>query len=236
MADTVNNPIPLVPENTIDPAAGLNLALNAIDAMLQVAVQSVGLNTPPVSPVDGARYIVGTAPTGLWVGRAGQLARWEQVQWKFYTARYVLNLADNQLYARGSANAWVAIGGGGGGGSSAQYIGLACSDLTTDIVAGNTRAYFDAPFAMNVTEVRATLLVAQASGSIFTVDINVEGSSILATKLTIDNGEVSSATAATPPVISQGALAKNARITVDIDQIGTAGARGLIVTLIGVVA
>ena len=32
---SVNNNIPFVPENTIDPAAGLNEAIKAIDALLQ---------------------------------------------------------------------------------------------------------------------------------------------------------------------------------------------------------
>ena len=41
MTDTINNQIPFVPENTIDPAAGLNLSLNTVDALLQVLVQTV---------------------------------------------------------------------------------------------------------------------------------------------------------------------------------------------------
>jgi hypothetical protein len=65
------------------------------------------------------------------------------------------------------------------------------------------------------------------------VDINEEGTSILSTKLTIDNTEKSSATAATPPVISDTALGDDAEITIDIDQIGNGTAKGLKVMLIG---
>jgi hypothetical protein len=86
---------------------------------------------------------------------------------------------------------------------------------------------------MTVTAVRASLTTAQSSGTIFTVDINEGGTSILSTKLTIDNTEKTSTTAATPPVISDTSLADDAEITVDIDQIGDGTAKGLKVTIIG---
>ena len=86
---------------------------------------------------------------------------------------------------------------------------------------------------MTVTDVRASLTTAQTSGSIFTVDINESGTSIISTKLTIDNTEKTSTTAATPPVISDSSLADDAEITIDIDQIGDGTAKGLKVYLIG---
>ena len=110
---TVNNAIPFVPENTIDPAAGLNLSLNTIDALLQVLVQTVGANTPPAG-VGGQRHIVGTAPTGAWAGRANKLARFLDGAWQFFSARHVLNAADGLWYVR-SASTWSPLAGGGGG-------------------------------------------------------------------------------------------------------------------------
>jgi hypothetical protein len=86
---------------------------------------------------------------------------------------------------------------------------------------------------MTITAVRASLSTAQASGSIFTVDINEGGTTILSTKLTIDNTEKTSTTAATAAVISDTALADDAEITIDIDQIGNGTAKGLKVTIIG---
>ena len=86
---------------------------------------------------------------------------------------------------------------------------------------------------MTLTEVRASLTTAQASGTIFTVDINEGGTSVLSTKLTIDNTELTSTTAATPAVISDTALADDAEITIDIDQVGDGTATGLKITLIG---
>lgn len=112
-------------------------------------------------------------------------------------------------------------------------IGINCSDETTALTAGTAKISFRMPNAMTVTAVRASLVTAQTSGSIFTVDINEAGVSILSTKLTIDNGELTSTTAATPAVISDSALADDALITVDIDQIGDGTAKGLKIWLIG---
>jgi len=112
-------------------------------------------------------------------------------------------------------------------------IQLAASDETTALTAGTAKVTFRMPYAMTVTAVRASLTTAQASGSIFTVDINEGGASILSTKLTIDNTEKTSTTAATAAVISDSALADDAEITIDIDQIGDGTATGLKITIIG---
>jgi hypothetical protein len=110
---------------------------------------------------------------------------------------------------------------------------IACSDESTALTAGTGKVTIRMPYAFTVTAVRASLTVAQTSGSIFTVDINESGTTIISTKLTIDNTEKTSTTAATPPVISDASLADDAEITVDIDQIGDGTAKGLKVMLIG---
>lgn len=135
------------------------------------------------------------------------------------------------------------------GGTTSQYVRgdgslaalpfelvVAASDETTALTTGTAKITFRMPRAVTLTAVRASLTTAQASGSIFTVDINEGGVSILSTKLTIDNTEKTSITAATPPVISDTALADDAEMTIDIDQIGNGTATGLKVTLIGTYA
>lgn len=112
-------------------------------------------------------------------------------------------------------------------------IGIACSDETTALAAVNGVVTFRMPFAFTVEEVRASLVTAQASGNIFTVDINEGGVSILSTKITIDNTEKTSTTSTTPAVISDANLADDAEITIDIDQIGDGTAAGLKIWLIG---
>ena len=112
-------------------------------------------------------------------------------------------------------------------------IQLAASDETTALTAGTNKVTFRLPVAFTLTAVRASLTTAQASGSIFTVDINQSGSSVLGTKLTIDNTEKTSVTAATPATITTSILTDDSEITIDIDQIGDGTATGLKITLIG---
>lgn len=111
---------------------------------------------------------------------------------------------------------------------------LAASDLTTVLTTGTTKAYFRAPFAFTMTAVRASLNVAAATGTV-TVDINKNGTTMLSTKLTIDATEKTSATAATPAVISVSAVAADDLVELDLDAVGDTSA-GLIVTLIGELA
>ena len=117
--------------------------------------------------------------------------------------------------------------------TNVQSIVVAASDETTALATGTAKVTFRMPYAFTLTSVRASLTTVQSSGSIFTVDINEGGTSILSTKLTIDNTEKTSTTAATAAVISDTALADDAEITIDIDQIGDGTAKGLKVALIG---
>jgi hypothetical protein len=102
---------------------------------------------------------------------------------------------------------------------------IACSDETTALTTGTAKVVFRMPTAGTLTAVKATVTTAPV-GSDLIIDINEAGTSVLSTKLSIDDGEKTSETAATPPVISGSALADDAEITIDIDQVGsgTAGA------------
>jgi len=108
---------------------------------------------------------------------------------------------------------------------------IACSDETTDLTTGTAKATFRMPAAGTLTAVRASVTTAPA-GSALVVDINEAGTSVLSTKLSIDATEKTSTTAAAAAVISDSALAADAEITIDIDQIGsTTAGTGLKVQL-----
>lgn len=61
-----------------------NSGLDLIDALLQAACVSVGTNTPPGSPVAGDCYVIGSAPTGAWVGQAKKFTFYT-TGWNFIT-------------------------------------------------------------------------------------------------------------------------------------------------------
>lgn len=108
---------------------------------------------------------------------------------------------------------------------------VAVSNEATPIGVGAAKITFRAPNIITLSGIRASLTTASSSGPV-TVDVNVEGISILSTPITIDQGERTSVTAAVQPVIADPEIPDDAEITIDIDDAGT-GAAGLKVTFIG---
>ncbi len=96
---------------------------------------------------------------------------------------------------------------------------VACSGEESDLSTGLVRT-FRLPYPVEIDEVMADLVTAP-TGSSFVVDIKVNGSGILSTKITIEAGEETSLTATTQPVISSAAHAKGAKVTIHVDQIGS---------------
>ena len=102
-----------------------------------------------------------------------------------------------------------------------ELIGFAFSDETTDLAVGTSKISFQMPnFATTLTGVSVNVVTAP-TGSVATFDINEAGVSVLSTAITIDAGEFTSETAATPPVISDSSIAANAIMTLDIDGVGS---------------
>lgn len=62
-----------------------NEALRQLDAIVQLAVISTDLNTPPAQPDEGARYIVATGGSGAWAGHDHEVAVWTDAAWIFHT-------------------------------------------------------------------------------------------------------------------------------------------------------
>lgn len=53
----------------------------------QSPVDDRDVNTPPGSPTTGYRVIVGSSPTGGFIGHAGEIAQWTGAAWVFSTPR-----------------------------------------------------------------------------------------------------------------------------------------------------
>lgn len=61
-----------------------NEALRILDAVTQLSVLNAELNTPPLLPSEGDRYIVGTAGTDAWAGQGHNIALWVDGVWQFF--------------------------------------------------------------------------------------------------------------------------------------------------------
>jgi hypothetical protein len=169
--------------------------------------------------VGAGGALVNTIPASGTVQRVGSVARVHAS-----TGTIVIGIGAGMSRV-GFTGAYSDLSGTPTLGSTADIYVIACSDETTALTTGTGKVTFRMPSAGTLTAVKATVTTAPV-GSALIVDINEAGTTLLSTKLSIDDGEKTSATAATPAVISDSALANDAEITIDIDQVGsgTAGA------------
>ena len=115
----------------------------------------------------------------------------------------------------------------------ADALGISVSDELTNLSIGTGKTTFRMPYAMTINSIRANVNTAPTDDNLI-IDINEDGSSILSSKLVIDDSERTSTTSASAAVISDTALADDAEITVDIDQVGsTSPGKGLKLWLLG---
>jgi hypothetical protein len=118
-----------------------NEALRALDAIVQLAVLDKDLAAPPVSPAEGARYIVAASPTGVWSGQAGRIAAWQDAAWAFYTPNegWLAWVADEDTLYIWSGAAWTAFAVG----SLDEVVEDAAPQLGGDLDANGHNIAFD---------------------------------------------------------------------------------------------
>ena len=75
-----------------------NEALQQLDLLVQMRVESFGDTTPPSAPFPGTLYALGTGAQGTWAGQDGQLAAFLDENWLFIAPQ----------------EGWLAIGSGTG--------------------------------------------------------------------------------------------------------------------------
>lgn len=123
-------------------------------------------------------------------------------------------------------------------GQTSQWLEFALiPPRTSSTVTLDTDTYFtDRPPAFEFVEIPRASVVAASSSGIVTFDIKlgstggVGGTSIFSTKLTIDQGEYTSVTAATPCVLSTSTHTDDQEMTIICDTAGT-GVKGALVRL-----
>ena len=90
MSTTPNLNLELVPSNSLQPWVAVNDALQLLDALVQLTVESRTLTAPPatVSGDVGKRWIVAASATGDWAGHDDDIALCTAAGlWRFITPR-----------------------------------------------------------------------------------------------------------------------------------------------------
>ncbi|MFN4056646.1 MAG: DUF2793 domain-containing protein [Roseinatronobacter sp.] len=88
-----------------------NEAIQVLDALVQLSVQGFDATTPPVSPVEGQVFALGSAPDGAWAGHGGALAMRAQSSWLYLAPQDGWLAYDSaaQIYRVHRAGQWHAV-------------------------------------------------------------------------------------------------------------------------------
>jgi hypothetical protein len=85
-----------------------NEALQILDALVQLSVLARDVDAPPGPPAEGARYLVGSAPSGAFAGQAGRLAAFDDGAWRFLEpkAGWLVHVATSNSVIVHDGSAW----------------------------------------------------------------------------------------------------------------------------------
>ncbi|MBO6549703.1 MAG: DUF2793 domain-containing protein [Rhizobiales bacterium] len=97
-----------------------NDAITNLDILTQLTVEDKDLAIPPLSPTEGACYIVANAATAEWSGKENQLAAWQDGAWRFYEPAegWVAWIKDEDTQTVYDDSTWNVLNNSGGGGST----------------------------------------------------------------------------------------------------------------------
>jgi len=84
MTETPNLGLPFIMEAQAQKHVTHNEAIRALDALVQLAVSSRIVDTPPSAPADGDRYIIAPGASGAWAAKDGQVAAFQDGAWSYF--------------------------------------------------------------------------------------------------------------------------------------------------------
>ncbi|MFG1427603.1 DUF2793 domain-containing protein [Roseixanthobacter glucoisosaccharinicivorans] len=93
-----------------------NAAVRALDALVQLVLQSVTQTSLPGAPSDGQCWYVPAGATGLWSGKAGSIATYDTGAWDYLPCRagFLAYVADQGALLMFGGSAWAAPSASGG--------------------------------------------------------------------------------------------------------------------------
>lgn len=88
-----------------------NEALLKLDAIVQLSVESRNLTEPPVTPDDGARYLIPVSAAGDFVGQTGKIAAFQDGVFQFFEAQtgWLCYITDEAIWLYFDGNIWTEL-------------------------------------------------------------------------------------------------------------------------------
>lgn len=84
-----------------------NEAIELLDMIVQLTLQSASATVAPGNPVEGQSWALGTGASGVWSGQDGKIATWRGGGWLFVTIQegwlaWCLDTSDLRVFTGGS--------------------------------------------------------------------------------------------------------------------------------------
>lgn len=210
----------------------INNAIRILDALVFLSPEEV-LDTPPTTDSSdyGKTWICGPAPTGRWAAVPPNAVL---VSIGDDSELYVEPKKGWTAYMR-DVDAWMLYDGVAWDYTHVRYVEAIVGDQSAAITSGANKYRARIHGTFTALALRASLEVAQATGTALQVDVKKNGVSILSTTLTFDNTETTSKTAATPAVIDDAlaTFADDDLLSIDVVAVGDGTAKGLKISLMG---
>lgn len=147
MSDTTRLALPRIDAAQAQKHVTHNEALGRLDALVHLSVSARNVQAPPAAPAEGARCLVGGAPTGLFAGRAQAMASFDDGAWTFHAPRKGWRAfveAENRIFVFDGA-AWTALQADVSEAQNLRFIGLAAAaDADNPLNARLNAALFNA--------------------------------------------------------------------------------------------
>ncbi|MDD9797991.1 MAG: DUF2793 domain-containing protein [Alphaproteobacteria bacterium] len=91
----------------------VNESLRRLDILVHMQVTAFGRNAPPSRPNEGDGYGLGSSPSGVWAGKANQLAFYQDKAWVFLVPKEGWRVWDktNNRLSVWTGSSWLAIQG-----------------------------------------------------------------------------------------------------------------------------
>lgn len=110
---TANLQLPFLAAEQAQKHVILNETLLALDCLVQLAVVSRALASPPEAPGQGARYWVPLAAQDAWAAHPETIAVWQDGSWRFHIAQpgWIMWVEDEALLLVRDGQGWAPLAG-----------------------------------------------------------------------------------------------------------------------------